>query len=532
MNLSMLSKYQLWVIILISAFFLYAAPSVWNFQPDSGIYIGTAKEMLDRGAYEFNGFPNLLYYPGMSSLLAIPMAVFGENFHVIHIYVTAITVLSLFLMRRYFPANQYGVTGLLVPILVASSSVFSEQVRIIHSDGIFLTLLFGALLFWKRFDAAGDKRTLAACAVLVAFAPMLRFQGLYLVIALGGALLLRSFDMRKPDWRKLGRVFLISFLVLLPFLLWTARNYFLHTPDTHNMFNRFAFGLGGLELYAKGFGKVDWIDAQWKYGVYNFMYITQGLAQTVFGSNVIGLFGLQITVVLVLVLLALGAIKWFKLATNLERIYVIVCLGFIVWRSFNASSLYVVDRYWLPVLPFLFVMAGKGFGNLIRVSSRIRMDGPTIAIAIVSTSLAFGKGGLWNVYEATETARAGYRENEDVRRAIGEYVEKNIPQDAIFGTVDWGVLPFTVDRQSFLLLTDESHHASLRRIDKYNVEYLALMSGLAAASEPSFQMVEDLPEFFDELFVVGDKDRKHFGGVYAVDLDAVRRYVVEVDRAR
>jgi len=75
-----IGKIQLLVLGVISLLFLFAAPTIWHYTPDGGIYIGSALSILEIGKYWFNGHPNLLYYPGFSTLLTLPIMIFGIVF--------------------------------------------------------------------------------------------------------------------------------------------------------------------------------------------------------------------------------------------------------------------------------------------------------------------------------------------------------------------------------------------------------------------------------------------------------------------
>src|SRR4030066_5802 len=99
-------KYQFWILVLISGFFLWTAPVFWRYTPDGGIYIGTALSLVETGQYNFNGYPNLLYYPGFSSLLAVLISLFGVNFQVLHLFTSMMAVLGLWLVRAYFPESR------------------------------------------------------------------------------------------------------------------------------------------------------------------------------------------------------------------------------------------------------------------------------------------------------------------------------------------------------------------------------------------------------------------------------------------
>ena len=77
--------------------------------------MGTAQTLVETGQYRFNGHPNLLYYPGFSALLSVPIFFSGMDFQLLHLVCAGVGVLGLWLARSYFSPDRYGWTGLLLP---------------------------------------------------------------------------------------------------------------------------------------------------------------------------------------------------------------------------------------------------------------------------------------------------------------------------------------------------------------------------------------------------------------------------------
>ena len=102
-------------LLLISIIVLFSTPTEWQFEPDSGIYVGTALNMLADHEYTFNGYPNLHYYPGVSSLLSIPIGLFGLDFYVLNILYAFILVAFLYAIKNYFNVTKYGAVFILLP---------------------------------------------------------------------------------------------------------------------------------------------------------------------------------------------------------------------------------------------------------------------------------------------------------------------------------------------------------------------------------------------------------------------------------
>lgn len=86
---------QISFLSLVSVAFLLSASEFWPFLPDSGMYIGTAQSIVHDGRFWFNGHPNLFVYPGYPLLLALPVTLFGIDFHVLHVFSAAVAVSTL-----------------------------------------------------------------------------------------------------------------------------------------------------------------------------------------------------------------------------------------------------------------------------------------------------------------------------------------------------------------------------------------------------------------------------------------------------
>ncbi len=173
-----LDRFQKNLLILVSLAYLAATPTVWFSSPDSGIYVGTAEKMLSEGRYWFNGHPNLIYYPGYSTILAALIAVFGTNFFVLHLSSSLLTVSALWLSRNYFSVQRYGWAGFFVPLLLAANPIVIDQIFKVKSDSLFLCLLLATMLLWRRFAETKSERYFYLAASLVAFATLVRFEGL------------------------------------------------------------------------------------------------------------------------------------------------------------------------------------------------------------------------------------------------------------------------------------------------------------------------------------------------------------------
>jgi hypothetical protein len=516
-----LARTQIAFLAIVSCVLLLLAPSYFHFQPDTGIYVGGADSLLASGAYRFAGQPILVYYPGFSLLLAVPMSVFGMDFHVLHLFAALWCVAALWLIRAYYADNAYAGAGLLMPALLPFAGIFQEQALYILSDAAFLAWSFIALLLWRRFVRSGDRTTLVACALVVAFAPLIRMQGLFLAVAFGTALLAHFWD-RSAIAKRLAIVAAVTLAVLAPFLLWTLRNYLQHSSETYNLANTAFFGKSGLSLYSSDFHKVDWIDARWKYGVYNLLYSVRDLFETLFGKSPLEWVRLEaIPLVLGIPLLA-GLVPWWRKATHLERAYVAISAIFIALWALRADSLYTVPRYWLPLLPFVLLI---GMLGLKRIYDLVpwKATKPWVAAVYLSLLAVTVSQGTVSALTKLEPWAAHYYEtSERTRLALADFVHNNTAADAVIAVTDWGVLPLSLERDTVSVLNDDDHRQSLERILNSGASHLVILEGTSAMVDPTNAMVDELPQVFQPELEIRPKGTGAGGGVYRVDLEAAR----------
>ena len=101
------------------------------------------------------------------------------------------------------------------------------------------------------------------------------------------------------------------------------------------MANYFFFHQKGLALYAPDFARATWIDAEWKYPIYKALFLVKEYVNGIIGHEVTrgvpleAIFGIFAGIVII------GISSWFKLATNMERIFVLIAALFVGFRVIN-----------------------------------------------------------------------------------------------------------------------------------------------------------------------------------------------------
>lgn len=526
MNSAALDKVQFWTLILISVFFILAAPSIWYYSPDSGIYIGTAESMVERHEYHFNGHPNLLYYPGFSSLLSWPIMLFGVNFHVLHLFCASMVVAFIWLARTYLASSRYGLAGIAVPVIMASTTVLQAQAFSILSDGSFLAISLGALVLWRMYVEKSFHWALLACFVLVAFAPMVRLHGLFLCAAFAVALFLQAVRNSRRSLLNVPAAVIGGAATLVPFFAWTLRNLQKFTPHTFNVANSFFFGLHGLSIYAPGFARVDWTGAAWKYPLYCIELSILDLGRNIFGKGIVKLLPNEVGFVLLVGIVAVGILRWFKLANHMERTYVFLCLFFALWWVGRGYFHYSTTRQvYLPFLPFIFISAGLGMRLVHESLATTRYQILAAATLVFIFILILGHGVSSLTAFASRANATYYRNANRVLSKVKNYMdEKALPAIPV-ATTDWGVMPFTLKRTCYQVLNDDSHVLTLARLSKYRTGYLVILDHLSVFPPYARKMVEDLPQLFTLLFEVRPEGKGPAAVVYGIDLRAVQAFL-------
>lgn len=507
-------------LVLVTLFLIVTTPQYWITAPDSGIYLATAKSLITSFEYNFNGMPNILYYPGTSALLTIPLSIFGENIWLLQGYMGVLSIFSVWLSKQYFSYEKYGLAGVLVPVFLVLCSGYLFLIFSLLSDGLFLTLSLLCLMLWRNYVKTNDNKFLVWCALLVALSPLVRFHGLFLCVALSWSLLIRVFYVDKSlRIQAFGLASIVTFFILIPFVVWTTRNYLAHNPDAFTVANTYFFGLKGLSNYAQGLvGNMDssWVDADWKFPVYRSIFFLGGLAE--FWVGPLSTDGkMMFTLVLLPILLA-GIKSWVKRASSFEFIYIVISVLFILKGILTVKGLYVVPRHWVPLLPFVIVTFAFGFKNIINFSKLLKIKKALqAAVAVIIVSLVtVSSPNLIKHIEANER----YENVAESMANLKAFSNENIPQDSRIATMDWGVLPHIMQRQSFPVLNDPSHEETIERILKYKTEYLVIHDSFPRTSGLSRNMVEKYSEAFDLKF------ETHMG----VEFAQAQIYKVELEK--
>ena len=360
---------------------------------------------------------------------------------------------------------------------------------------------------------------------MVSFAPLLRFQGMFLCLAFIIAYSVKEIIYLKTNKNKLLvplRIIVIGGIIIIPFTLWTIRNYLVHTPDTFNMANSLFWGLPGLKLYASEYGNVDWIQHEWMYGVYAMAYSIVNIHASIIGRKLVNYFPIILICVVSGFFVVAGAKKWIKNASLMEIVYVIFSLTFIVKKIVFSKNLYIVDRYWLPMLPFILLSFLLGINAVFK-----RLKPGVIQIASAAVLIVFAVlicfHGITFSFKLCKS-RNYYSNAASVFPEIKEFMNKENVDKKNIAVTDWGVMPFILDQKCFQVLNDKNHLQTLKRMSLYETQYLVIFTGLAAFYESALEMVDELPQVFNLIY-----EKKFDKGpdilIFRVDIDNIKVFL-------
>ena len=517
-NINNLERFQKFLLLLASLFILSTVPSYWIQVPDSGWYLASAQSIITEHRYWFNGAPNLQYYPGFASILIPPLVLFGKNFFALQFYVASIALVGVWGLRKYYSVNTYGYTALFLPILLITSSIFTEYMYVLYSDCTFLALTIFALLSWRKYLETYQVSYLAICFLLVSISSLVRFQGLFICAAFSVALLMHAWSLRKQvDIVKIACLLTLCGLVFLPFGIWTIRNYLLYTPDTFNMANSRFFGLSGLALYAEGFPGGTSLA-----GISEGGYIPIQRAALFFGGLLefwyggISLTNKKIIFPLILLILSFGVRPWLKRANYLEFFYVLFSLAYIGNSLFMKDNLHIVLRYWVPVLPFFVLIMGLGIQSILnwKILAFTKPVSQVFTVLVVITLLVISLPNLTR-HIGLEEKRG---EESRALAAVKVFTDINIPINAVVATTEWGIMPSTINRRSFPVLNDPDHKETIARMLKYQTEFLITYGKFSRRDVHALNLVAKHNDVFTKVFGVNEGEPNLAIMVYKINL--------------
>lgn len=204
-----------------------------SYQPDEGVYISLARDLLAFGVYGEGGVPTADKPPVVPLGLAASFAVFGQRLWVARLINSLLSVLSAWLLYEYGTLLFGGAVGTLAAGIAGVYPFFIYWSGILMSETTAILLVVSALYLTQRVAAkAGAPREAWLAGLCWGVAVLTRAQNLYCFAALAAWIAVDRLRRRES----------FPFLAfVLPVVLlagaWVARNHRLvgsWTMDTHS----------------------------------------------------------------------------------------------------------------------------------------------------------------------------------------------------------------------------------------------------------------------------------------------------------
>src|SRR5262245_15305 len=212
----------------LALFHFFSNMRIESYAPDSSYYIGLADAILEKGSYQFNFAPHIVYPPGLPLTLAIIAFAFGSSYIV---FVRAMAVigacglLASYALLRRLEGQTFAAACCL--ILGSSGFYFYTATQLVGSDVPYFLTSTLTLLFAIKLEAARLRQqrlgiSLGLGAFLV-FSLLLRTVAVAL-LAGTGVWLIANFVAGRRDAalqvKAFTPVLLVGVLVLAAWLAW------------------------------------------------------------------------------------------------------------------------------------------------------------------------------------------------------------------------------------------------------------------------------------------------------------------------
>lgn len=432
------------LIVILSGFFLwsvhfYTRGSLSLPLDDSFIYFQFAKNIVTGGIPEWSpgdGFSSAATSPLYPFILAIGYAA-GLRGEWIMIWAFLIGlgcfIASFFLLaalsRKLLPAGSHRLYALLAPCFFVLSGSQAWGYLSGMETGLFSTALLAALYYAIRYmEEQGNKKNKVAWTLAAwgAFLSILRPEGFFLVLMLAGLLVLREF---AEGGKKRAIASLPWFLMAAPALAWLAVIYaFTGQCSPTSMQQKSYFydpSVTPYLLFAFTFQNVK--------RVLDNVYLRGQSPPFFVIFFFIGLFPLLVK----------------EIKKRLPAEITLITLWFLLGSLSTMISLTSDKQHFRYQMPFfnLYLLCGS--------------VGIIAALASAGEKLKVWAGGILcfflfiqvvNLPRWIDTYGMNSKNIFDQQIAMGKYIEKNLPKDAIIGLNDAGAIPYFSGRRAFDIL--------------------------------------------------------------------------------
>ena len=169
-------------------------------------------------------------------------------------------------------------------------------------------------------------------------------------------------------------------------------------------------------------------------------------------------------------------------------------------------------------LPFVILCVGFGFRSIVNYryfkTFQKGLQGSVTLTVCVLIGLSFTN-------LVTHIEKEKRYENITISlNAVQQFTASNIPENSKITTMDWGIFPHTMKRQSFPVLNDPDHHQTIDRLLKYQIDYL-VVDNFSRTSDISSKMANKHPQIFSLVFETYTNADYAQAQIYKINLRAL-----------
>ncbi|MCD6406215.1 MAG: hypothetical protein J7M19_10345 [Planctomycetes bacterium] len=365
---------------LAAAFFAFGVSPSWRISADSALYTGLARSVATGEGYTFSGELQTSIPPVVPLCLALvykaahwisPDLSFAGTFFYFNAFTAAtgmVGLLAAFFLALEISGPKRALVVLL--FLVTSARYFGYSIKPL-TDVPYCGVSWAALLYLVRMERRGGRGNWLAAAVFLTLAVLTRAVGATLVVCAAGygtvKLIRAKGSRRAAGW---------NVAVTVPALVVSAWYFAMILGG------RGGVGFNYVDASAAGRGTLamlsDMAAHLWTLPGYLFESVV-GLA------SVAGLGFVFAAVVVV------GAVRLRHRGADLAGMYAVACLLFV------AALFEVVPRYFVPLLPVVYLFALEGFDvigsriarGISSAGNPVRPAAVVIAIAVIGVNLFY-----------------------------------------------------------------------------------------------------------------------------------------------
>lgn len=467
--------------------YLLAVSPYWNITPDSGNYVGGAASLAAGEGYAVFGRPIYLQPPMTSLIYAAALSLFPSGYLSLRVVTVAVLFLGLgaFLLvarRELGPLSSLAV----VVLSLASVSLLQESTRLLSEPFYLCFSIVALVVIAASCERSDGWRWGTALGLTLLVASMTRIVG----ILLPGALLvchgLRV--ARRTERFRPGLTVAASTLIILT-LLWDLRS--LHGA--------------GISYFKLTLQSEPWVDEAGYLSpvdvVVRFVHHLSELGQIgrILTNDALPRFP-QLSIGLALLgtgLFLAGLARSLTRRRTPTNLYV---TGYVVVSL--AYHPEVMARFFVPMIPFLFLYAALALVELARLIRRPRMRG--VAHAVLATwAIVYVLTGLRTTRAEIEQQPGSpfgeypikYARNYDAQ-CLALWLRDHGERDAHYMSPFPDVYDFLTERRSVPIPLTRDAATVLARLAEHRVRYLLVSLKERYAREVTMPIIDRHPERF------------------------------------